>query len=152
MTKLCRECKIYDPLHKNHGDEIESNTHITCFQRIHFIFVSMKLLHLIEICGITAFNECTHSDHRRMFIDINKVGLLKDKQIEMPFPFNCTLYSKYPQNIKKYKKILQKQSIKHNITLKTDHKRFMIKSKKTTQQTGRKRIEYHQSYYNHQYA
>ena len=130
MAKLCRECKVYDPLHKNHGDEIESNTHITCFQRIHFIFVSMKLLHLIEICGITAFNECTHSDHRRMFIDINKVGLLKDKQIEMPFPFNCTLYSKYPQNIKKYKKILQKQSIKHNITLKTDHKRFMIKSKK----------------------
>ena len=49
MEKLCRKYKIYDLLYKNHGDEIEINTHITDFQRIYFIFVSIKLLHLFKI-------------------------------------------------------------------------------------------------------
>ena len=51
MAKLCGEYKLYNPLHKHYGDEteIEINTHITSLQRIDFIFVSIKLLHLIEI-------------------------------------------------------------------------------------------------------
>ena len=49
-----------------------------------------------------------------MFIDINKGGLLKDKQIEILSPFNRTLYSKHLQKITKYKNILQKQFLKHN--------------------------------------
>ena len=63
MEKLYRKYKLYDPLYKNHGDEREINTHIKDFQRIYFIFESIKLLHLIEICGIPEFNECTHSNH-----------------------------------------------------------------------------------------
>ena len=51
MAKLCREGKLHNPLHKNYGDEteIEINTHKTGLQRRDLIFVSIKLLHLIEI-------------------------------------------------------------------------------------------------------
>ena len=67
------------------------------------------------LCGMTAFNELTVSDHCGLLIDVKKDTVLKDKIVEQISPFSRKLQSNSPKVIRHYKKQLKKQIEKGNV-------------------------------------
>ena len=64
IAKVCKACRLFDPMHQKHGESIEGPSHINGSERIDFIFITSKILPFIKACGSTAFNEITTSDHK----------------------------------------------------------------------------------------
>ena len=70
IAKVFRECRLFDPLHQQHGETIEGPSHINRSERIDFIFVTAKLLPFIKTSKSTGFNKLTNLDHKGLYIDI----------------------------------------------------------------------------------
>jgi len=81
--RLCRECKLYDPLHHKHWDGIDKNSHIRRSKRIYFIFIPYNLLKINKKWGMTEFNEWTVSCHSELFLDLERGGILISKTIKL---------------------------------------------------------------------
>ena len=71
IIKLCRICKLCDPIAMKHGTELEPNTYSKGSGRIDFILYSKALLPFISNASILPFGTIAFSDHRGLFIDIN---------------------------------------------------------------------------------
>ena len=94
IAKVCKECKLSDPLHQHHDEIIEEPSHINGSERIYFIFVTAKLLPFVKASGSTTFNERANFDHKGLSIDIHRKGNMKlrdtDPHIHSKGKYNLT--------------------------------------------------------------
>ena len=114
ITRICRECKLFDPLHHRHGNACDSKSFLKGLNRIDFFLCSLNILTTILRCEMTGFNDITTSDHCRSFIDLSRDVLLKGKTTKIPSLFERQLKSNSPQSVKKYKHYLKQQINKYN--------------------------------------
>ena len=125
IAKVCKACKLFDPMYQQHGEAIGGPSHINGSERIDFIFVTDKILPFIKACGSTAFNELTISDHKGFYIDILREGIMKRSESILTSPFSRSVQSNNPQAIRKCKSKLEIQIVKFNIEERLD-KRYQI--------------------------
>ena len=92
---------MYNLLHQNYGNDIKKNSQIKGSKRIHFKFVSLNLLKLNKQYRLTIFNKRKTSDHRGIFFDINRRGILKNKIKNILSPFEQSINSKHAPFIRK---------------------------------------------------
>ena len=71
-------------------------------ERIDCIFVAAKLLPFIKVSGSTVFNELTNSDHKVLYIDILREGIMKRLETNPTSPFKREVQANNPQKIRKY--------------------------------------------------
>ena len=119
IAKVCKACKLFDPLYQTYDESIEGPSHINGSKRIYFIFVTAKLLPFMKAYGSTAFNELITSDHKGLYIDISREGILKRLQTNPTSPITRNVQSNNPQAIRKYKRKLEIIINKFNIKKKT---------------------------------
>ena len=115
IAKVCKGCKLFDPLFQKHEKSIEGPSHINGSERIDFIFVTDKLLPFIKVCGPTAFNELTTSDHKGLYIEISREEIRKRLESNSSSPFTRNVQSNNSQAIRKYKRKLEVNINKFNI-------------------------------------
>ena len=70
IARICRECKLFDPLSHRHGSECDSKSFLKGSNRIDFFLCSLNMLTTILRCGMTRFNDITTSDHCGLFLDL----------------------------------------------------------------------------------
>ena len=87
IASLCRECQLYYPLHYLHGEKFEEKSYIRGKLRIDFIFYTQKIMQTIKDGGMTVFNDNTYSDHRRLWIDIQKDAIVNKVHSTSTSPF-----------------------------------------------------------------
>ena len=63
ITKLCRECKLYDVFSQRFKNVKLPNTHIRGSKRIYYILYSFNILTAINQSDMTVFEELVISDH-----------------------------------------------------------------------------------------
>ena len=94
IAKLYRECKLFDPFDHKYGNYSNTKSHLCGFQKIDFILCSFNILTTVIKCGMTGFNEITTSDHCRLFLDISRDIILKEKNSFHPTPLRTTTTTK----------------------------------------------------------
>ena len=72
FSACIKELKLADPMTQLHNLEEEVSTYSRGPNRVDFMFVSDEVLPFVNACGYDAFNENVFSDHRLMFLDIDK--------------------------------------------------------------------------------
>ena len=87
IARICRECKLFDPLQFRHGSECDSKSFLKRSNRIDFFLCSLNILRTILRCGMTGFNDITTSDHCGFFLDLSRDVLLKGNTTEIPSAF-----------------------------------------------------------------
>ena len=65
IARICRECKLFDPLHHKHGNTCDSKSFLNGSDRIDFFLCSLNILTTVLRCGMTGCNDITTSDHCR---------------------------------------------------------------------------------------
>ena len=115
ITRICRECKLYNPLDHRHGDIGNTKSYIRGSNKIDFILCTYNLLKMMIACGMTAFNEVTTTDHCGGFLDLLGTIVLRNRSTPIPSPFDRRLQSNSPIAVRKYKKYLKKNITKKNI-------------------------------------
>ena len=106
IARICRECKLFDPLDHKHGNACDSKSFLRGSERTGFILCSLAILTTVLRCVMTGFNEVTTLDHCEFFLDLTQV--LKGKTTAIPLPFERQLQSKSPKSVRKYKHYLKK--------------------------------------------
>ena len=130
ISKVCKACRLFDPLHQKHGESKEGQSHINGSERIDFIFVTSKLLPFIKACESTTFNELTTSDHKGYYIDILREGIMKRIEANPASPFTRNVQSNNPQALRKYRRKLEIQIKKFNIKERLEKLYNIVKSNK----------------------
>ena len=106
IPKICRDCKIFDPLDHKHGNICDFKSFLRDSDTIDFLLCSMDILTTILRYGMTGFNDIITSDHYGLFIDLSRDVILKGKTTTIPSPFERQLQSKYHKSVRKYKRDL----------------------------------------------
>ena len=107
IIKLCRICKLCDPIAMKHGTATEPNTYSRGSSRIDFILCTKALLPFISYIGILPFGMFAFSDHRGLFIDINLYQFLRNPNIDLVINYLWTLISSHPTRVLEYNKELK---------------------------------------------
>ena len=63
ISRIYRECNLYNPLDHRHGDIGNTKLYIRGSNEIDLILCTYNLLKMMIACGITAFYEVTTTDH-----------------------------------------------------------------------------------------
>ena len=84
IAKICRECKIFDPLDHKYGHTSDSKLYLRGFHRINFMFCSLVILTTVLRCDMTRFNDVITSDHCGLLIDLTRDVILKGKNYIHP--------------------------------------------------------------------
>ena len=106
ITKLYRECKLYDVFSQRFKNVKLPNTHIKGSKRIEYILCSFNILKVINQSGMIAFGELVTSDHRGLYIDIPIVSISKPYHPDVNQHFQQILRSSCPRSVRNYKKHL----------------------------------------------
>ena len=104
IIKLCRICKLCDPIAMKHGTELEPNTYFRGSGKIDFNLCSKALLPFISNAIILPFGTIAFSDHRGLFIDMNLHQFLRNPNTDLVTNHLRTLISSHPKRVLKYKK------------------------------------------------
>ena len=72
FSAYIKDLKLVDPMTQFHNLEEEVSTYARGPNRVDFMFVSEEVLPFVNACGYDSFNENIFSDHRLMFMDIDK--------------------------------------------------------------------------------
>ena len=115
IARICRECRLFDPLNHRHGSECDLKSLLKGSDRLDFSLCSIQILNTILKYGMTGFNDITTSDHCGFFLDLSRDVLLKGKTTPIPSPFERQLKSNSPKSVRKYKHYLKQQINKYNI-------------------------------------
>ena len=115
IARICRECKLFDPLHHKHGNTCDSKSFLNGSDRIDFFLCSLNILTTILRCGMTGFNDITTSNYYEFFLDLSRDVILKGKTTKNSSPFERQLKSNSPKSVRKYKHYLKQQINKYNI-------------------------------------
>ena len=107
IAKICRDCKLFDPLDHKHENTCDSKLFLGGSDRIDFLLYSMYILTIILRCGMSGFNDITTFDHCGFFLDLSRDVILKGKITTIPSPFEHQLQSKSPKSVRKYKYYLK---------------------------------------------
>ena len=114
IARICRECKLFDPLSHRHGSECDSKSFSKGLNRINFCLCSLNILTTALRCGMTGFNDIATSDYCGFFLNLSRDILLKRKITKIPSPFERQLKSNSPKYVRKYKHSLKQQINKYN--------------------------------------
>ena len=95
ILKLCRTCKLCDPIAMKHGTESEPNTYSRGSGTIDFIFCTNALLPFISFIRILPFGFIVLSDHRGQFMDINIQKFLRNSNSDLVTNHHRTLISSH---------------------------------------------------------
>ena len=71
IIKICRICKLCDPIAMEHRSEREPNTYSRGSERIECIICTILPLPFKSSVGILPFGRITFSDHRGLYIVMN---------------------------------------------------------------------------------
>ena len=80
-----------------HGLENEVSTYSRGRRRVDFIFISQQIIPFVRHCGYEPFNEHIFSDHRLMFVDLDK-SLFSTELISIKPPQLRGISSSDPHN------------------------------------------------------
>ena len=103
IARICRECKLFDPLDYKHGNAFDSKLFLRGSDRSDFIFCSLAILTTTLRYSMARFNNITTYDHCGFFLDLTRDILLKGKATTIPSPFERKLQSKSPKSVRKCK-------------------------------------------------
>ena len=84
ISKLCKECKLNDPLDNRHSGMRNNKTQQEGSVQIYIILCSFNVLKKLKRNGTTAFNEIISSNYRYLYIDLSREVLLKNLEITIP--------------------------------------------------------------------
>ena len=133
IIKLCRTCKLCDPISMKHGTAREPNTFSRGSGRIYFILCSRALLQFISSVGILPFGTIAFSNLRGMVIDINLYQLLRNPNTDLVTNYPWTLISSHPIRVLQYKKELETYLTKRNIQTKIRESNKLMENKQLTE-------------------
>jgi hypothetical protein len=86
MASICGEFDFLDAHDFQHGDAAMVPTYIRGTKRLDYCFLSPSLAPFVRRTGINLFNECFHSDHRALFVDIDLRAYLGDNLPKLARP------------------------------------------------------------------
>lgn len=72
FSAYINDLKLTDPMSLLHNLEEEVSTYARGPNRVDYMFVSEEVIPFVNACGYDPFNENVFSDHRLMFMDIDK--------------------------------------------------------------------------------
>jgi hypothetical protein len=78
LASICGEFDLFDVHDFHHGDSTMIPTYIRGTKRLDYCLLSPCLAPFVHASGINRFNECYHSDHRAIFLDIDLKAYLGD--------------------------------------------------------------------------
>ena len=115
LGKLTTSCNLTNIHAMKHG----TTTMATCARgtrKIDYMLLSSGLIPMVTRCGLLAFYDSIHSDHRGAFIDFNTSMIFRGKTPELHTHNTRRLTSKLPRAVLKYKTELWRQLEEHNIS------------------------------------
>lgn len=115
IAKLAIECSLIDIIATRHQQAHNTATYTRGTKRIDYILVNETLARAVTDCGILAFFDGIHSDHRGSFIDLDTRCIFSDRTPILYSQPMRQLCSKKPKSVKAYKEELWKQMSAHNI-------------------------------------
>ena len=86
IAKLCKDCKLYDPLEHRHRSIGLNITYQRGSTQMCFIFCTFNTLISLTRSGMTAFGDIITSDHKGLFIDMKDETFLTSNIIAIPPP------------------------------------------------------------------
>ena len=93
ISRICRECKLFDPLNHRYGSESDSKSFLKESNRIDFFLCSLNILTTVLRCGMTGFNDITTSDHCVFFLDLSRDILLQEKKQQKSLHHSSAKYN-----------------------------------------------------------
>jgi hypothetical protein len=120
LYKTLQEFDLVDAFHATHPDPPPSPTNdpIITYQRgskrLDYILVSRRLRPSIAKCGYLPFSQCIQSDHRGIFMDLDKTNLFGNHQPILPAEMR-KLTTKHPKKVEKYLEVLRDKFLSHNV-------------------------------------
>ena len=84
-------------------------TYASGTRKIDYMLISSGLIPMVTRCGLLAFYDGIHSDHRGAFIDFNTSMIFRGKTPELHTHNTRRLTFKLPRAVLKYKKELLHQ-------------------------------------------
>ena len=114
-----KELNIVNPMSILHNLKDEISTYASSPNRVDFMFVSQELLEFVNACGYDPFNENVFSDHRLMFMDIDK-KLFHSENFSKHQRQQRGVNSSNPKSIYTYVTTLKDQARHHQFQEKID--------------------------------
>ena len=115
ISQLAQTCNLIDIIATTHPQANRTATYSRGTKRIDFILISHTLTQHVTGCGLLAFFDGIHSDHRGSFVDFTAKGVFQETTPTLYTQPTRQLHSKKPSSVLTYKTELWKQLQAHNI-------------------------------------